>query len=801
MKNRLLPLLLPVFLLTGFAVVWLVVPPASRAGARVLPPSPSGMLRLDDLLARATVRGEVGAEGPGAALALHAIEAGGEEGGFAPSDLGMGLDLQPLERHPDFARLHLPPTGWAAYRAPLPLLPGHDLGLVVLKVRATSVEEIAVMVQAESHDRGLRGPQARLRLAPGGEWQTLACRAEALGIAPGDELGSCALAVQGPGEGAEPATLDIAFVHFLDARARYAAAPAGPMTLDRDGILRRGMYLHTGVAVDYPLHVPPAGRLRALVTGAQGTPFTLRIAVDVAAGGPVLLEQVVGGFRELANVDLNLAAFAGEDVVLTLEAVDEHGPTVALLAHPFLAGRRDDPPRNVVLAMCDTLRADAVGCYGGRAATPHLDRLAAEGVRFTRCFAQAPWTYVSVASAFTSMYPSANGVRELGDELSDDVTTVVEAFRARGYLTAGFITNGFVGRMPNLDQGYDILVDPSAVFGQQGPAASLFVENTTPSSALLAARAEAWLAQFGDVPFFLFLHAVDPHEPYTPPAAQRDRYVVPADGEAFARDFAALQGARRTPTVRRTRAELTAAGIPPDLFAEVGRALYDAEVATYDESIGRLLDTLDDEGIAARTIVSFVSDHGEEFLEHGVTSHAHSTYNELLHVPWILRLPGILPAGRVLADNTAGLDLAPTLIELAGFAPPATMQGRSLADSLLGDAPIPPMRIFAEQWRAPSEVDTGEALAVIEGDRKTIVRRRSYAGLAQPPLEVFDLASDFSERCNLVDTHAEAAARIEGLVDEWRAEQERVHARLAGDGTAEMAAGALESLRALGYVR
>ena len=116
--------------------------------------------------------------------------------------------------------------------------------------------------------------------------------------------------------------------------------------------------------------------------------------------------------------------------------------------HPLVTGRMETTRPNVLLYMCDTLRADSLGCYGSPLGdTPNLDRLAAEGVRFERCFAQAPWTYVSVPSMFTSLYPSANGVRLMGDELPDDVETLVERFRRAGYLTAGLITNGFVGKM------------------------------------------------------------------------------------------------------------------------------------------------------------------------------------------------------------------------------------------------------------------------------------------------------------------------------------------------------------------
>jgi arylsulfatase A-like enzyme len=785
--------------------IWFKTEVSTAAERHLLEASSVGIYRIDDLLEQAEVVGpekEVLAATDVVLWQWDGRQPHAEDDDrFTPSHLGVGLTPLELEEAGSFVRLSAPRRRAGAF-VPVAPIEGYQLGLVLLEVRSTDTDEFALSLGEEFGARGLRMQPARLFVETDGEWHTVVCTAEELGVAPGDGIDELAIIVSN--WNGKPHTLDVASIRLMSARSRYCGAAAGPATLERAGVLRSGMFVNTSTVLRYPFRVPRDGRFMAHVTGADEKSFALRISITSQGEREILFEESIPGFTAARDLGVDCSAHAGSEVIFELEVIEEEQATVALLMHPMLTGHVENPRPNVLFYMCDTLRADSLGCYGSpHSGTPNLDRLAAEGVRFERCFSQAPWTYVSVPSSFTSLYPSANGVQMMGDELSDEVETWVETFRRAGYLTTGLITNGFVGRSTHLEQGYDILFEPSAVFGERGNASTLFVEQQQQSSDLLNARLEPWLDTFSDVPFFLFVHAVDPHEPYQPAEPFLSEYVTPEEHEEFLRDYLTLRGERPRPNVRKTRGEIAAAGVDPDRYARVSRALYDAEVAGFDRALGELLDSLDERALSERTLFAFTSDHGEEFLEHGVTSHAHSSYNELLHIPWIMRLPGVLPAGVIYRENTAALDLAPTVLSLVGIEPPAVMQGRNLIPSLLRGQTQPERTIFAEQWRAPTEVVTGEAFAIFVGQRKAIVRRTSYEGLDQPAFELFDLARDFGERTNLEQNGPDPTAireRIEARVQAWWAEQEELRTRFTASRAGGISASEIESLRALGYV-
>ncbi len=768
--------------------------------------SGAGIFRLDDLLEEAQVVGP-GPDVLGESdLVLWQWNADAQlvdnPERLMPSTLGGRRGALELEAHEAFTRISAPRRSAGAI-VPVTPISGHELGLVVLEVRSPGVDEISIALGEEFDSKGLRSQPARLFVTADGEWTTVACTAEELGVAPGDGIDELAIIV--PNRDGQPRALDVASIQLMSARSRYCAAAAGRAELQRQGVTRTGLYVNTSTALRYSLRVPRDGALLTHVTGADAGAFTLRVSVSTGEAREILFEEMIPGFHAERDLRVDVSAYADREVTLELEVVEREEPTVALLMHPLLAGRTADPRPNVLVYLCDTLRADALGCYGSpRSGTPNLDRLASEGVRFERCFAQAPWTYVSVPSSFTSLYPTANGVQVMGDELSDEIETWVEVFRREGYLTAGLVTNGFVGHMTHLEQGYDMLFEPSAIFGAKGNGSTLFVEEERPSSEQLNEKLEPWLDSFAEVPFFLFVHAVDPHEPYQPAETDLSEYVTPEEHMSFQRDYLTLRGEHPRPNVRLTRAEIAAAGVDPDSYARLARAHYDAEVAGFDRAFGELLDSLEKRELTERTLLAFTSDHGEEFLEHGVTSHAHSSYNELLHVPWIVRFPGVLPAGTTYSENTAALDLAPTVLALVGIVPPSAMQGRDLTSALLHHEELPPRTIYAEQWRAPTGVVTGEAFAFFEGDLKTISRRTSYEGLGQPTLERYDLVNDFEERHDLaregVDSNA-LRVEVEARVKAWWNEQEELRARFQAGRAAGIPASAIESLRALGYAK
>ncbi len=322
----------------------------------------------------------------------------------------------------------------------------------------------------------------------------------------------------------------------------------------------------------------------------------------------------------------------------------------------------------------DTLRADALGCGGGRAGvSPHIDALAAQSVRFEFAFAHAPWTLPSFSSLFTSLPPEVHGaggdVRNGWRGLDPEHVTIAERFQAAGYATHAIVNVDFLTEPFGTTQGFD---DVDARISNDNR--ELRRAGPTTDAAL------AWIEAHAAGPFFLFVHAFDPHAEYDPPPEWRARFAEArdADGTAFrfgAREHVVNHRAGRMPLDATTLAR--------------ARALYDGEVAYTDDAVGRLLDGLVRRGLNQNTIVVLTSDHGEEFGEHGSWEHGHSHYDELLHVPLVVRAPGV--EARVVSEPVGLMDVAPTLCSLAGIAAGDTFRGRDLSSALRSGAALPPL--------------------------------------------------------------------------------------------------------------
>ena len=309
---------------------------------------------------------------------------------------------------------------------------------------------------------------------------------------------------------------------------------------------------------------------------------------------------------------------------------------------------------DVLLITLDTTRADRLGSYGyAGAATPNLDRLAADGVRFERALSPVPLTLPAHASLLTGRQPFTHGVRNNGHfVLPAEVPTLAAALAARGYETAAFVSSFVLDRQFGLARGfahYDDQLDQAP----PGPAASLELERRGDRT---VAAARAWLAgtarQNSRRPYFLWVHLYSAHDPYVPPSPFRERF---ADRP------------------------------------------YDGEVAFDDAVVGELLDATG-YGAARGPLVVVAGDHGESLGDHGESTHGLFVYDSALRVPLILAWPGVV-APAVATPSVGLVDVAPTILDLAGANALAGAEGRSLRSLVRGDGladDSPP--VYAESY-------------------------------------------------------------------------------------------------------
>ncbi len=396
-----------------------------------------------------------------------------------------------------------------------------------------------------------------------------------------------------------------------------------------------------------------------------------------------------------------------------------------------------EPARpNLLLVTLDTTRADHLGSYGWpHATTPNLDGLARRGVRFERCDTAAPITLPSHASLLTGVHPPRHGVRDNGSfRLPPPATTVTELLRERGWDTGAAVSAIVVARQFGLDQGFRVF-DDRLDSRQPGEG---------PQERTATGVTDAALAILGGLraPFFLWVHYYDPHKDYLAPAELRQGRTGPF----------------------------------PD---------YDAEIAYVDRELGRLLAAL-----PAATTVLVVADHGEMLGEHGEKSHGVLLHHGARRVPLLLAGPGIA-AGKVVPDLVRTVDVAPTLLELAGIAPPAGLEGQSLVPLLgPGSATRIAGRItysesllpyFAYRWHPLRALSDGEILFV--------------DGLSP---RLYDLVADPAEQTDL-------AARRPAETARWQAKLAELGRSFDAEPPAEVTFRPLSSeerqaLAALGYL-
>jgi choline-sulfatase len=401
-------------------------------------------------------------------------------------------------------------------------------------------------------------------------------------------------------------------------------------------------------------------------------------------------------------------------------------PALVLAACAALASPGAPPSPSVLLITVDTLRPDALGFVAGRNGTPNLDALAAEGFRVPAAVSPVPLTLPAHVSLLSALVPRRHGVRDNGQVLAAGVPLLAERFAARGYATAAFVS-GYPLRAPfGLDRGFARYDDalPAGVSGWR--------ERPAPQA---TAAALEWL-RAAPRPFFLWVHYYDAHDPYDPPAAFR--------------------------------------GAGP-------RGAYDGEVAFVDHAIGALR-----AGLPARDRASlltvFTSDHGESLGEHGERAHGLFLYDTTVTVPLVVHFPGRVAPGR--SDAPVRLvDVAPTVLELAGLPPLPDVDGVSVVPLLSG----------RRQAAEPAFLETQHPWTTYGWSPLAAVRHAGAKYVRAPREELYDLAADPAESRDLARLRPSRAAPLRALLE--RFERRPAAAARTSDDPA-----VLESLRALGYV-
>ncbi len=412
--------------------------------------------------------------------------------------------------------------------------------------------------------------------------------------------------------------------------------------------------------------------------------------------------------------------------------------------------RAPDGAPNVLVIVVDTVRADYLPAWGNdRIAMPNLDAFAEDAIRFDQAFSNASWTRPSFASILTGRHPSSHGVMAKADQLPDELVTLPEALSGGGYHTTGFVTNFNVAPYFNFQQGFDEYdyLEPDFVLGADDAASKLLLVQSLrqgiekvnamlgivrPGSAYQDAATVnravfSWLDRAPDSPWFLFTAYMDPHDPY---------FAHPYSGNGYAR----------------------AAHQEPDL-AEAAhlRELYEGELVYWDGELGHLLAELRRRGLYDDMTIVITADHGEEIGDHGGFWHGTTLYDEAVHVPLYVKLPGARRGGTVLHHWVQSIDIAPTILSQVGIDVPDGVQGGDLFEGT--DV------VYAEESHEGNVLQSVRQRRGMDEWKLITANPRNPRGLEA--IELYRPDLDVHERDNLADDHEEDLHAVGGtLVDQ-----------------------------------
>ena len=600
--------------------------------------------------------------------------------------------------------------------------------------------------------------------------------------------------------------VSISSIELIPRRLRFTGA-VGRQNAGKQEEYRNAIYAAAPASLGFDVTVPGGGRL-VVGLGIVDRPVTFRVTAGSGgmAAGTALYAKAISDPEKWEDAEIDLAAFAGRRIRLTFQTESAVAGAVGLWANPVMTTSAPTKARpNVLLYMVDTLRASHTSVHGyARPTTPFLNKLAAEGVVFADCQAQATWTKPSVASMMTSLYSFTHGISMDTDTIPKGATTLAEQMRAAGYVTASAIANPFAGRVTGLERGFDYLMEYPVVDRLRTDAA----DRGTDSAALNRA-VFPWLDRHRHEPFFLYIHSTDPHAPYRPPAEFEKKYASPAETPAFNREYGAMRDVRQYGGGAVVgRQDMAAKGVNPDQWIRRAIDRYDAEVEHNDRSFAALAGKLQELRLLDNTLVVFVSDHGEEFLDHGWTGHGHSLYQELTNVVWVMWNKKLLPAPRRVSEPVQLIDLMPTILELTGIRPEGgVLQGVSVAPLARGGATLNRKQpVMSSRFRYPNvrpsgfvpENQTG-TIARIDAQWKLISRDQpERAGL--PAVELYDRRADPAEAKNLAAQRPDVVKRQLAEIQLWVEAQKQIRGHLGGSGTTRMDPQTLERLRSLGYI-
>ena len=653
-------------------------------------------------------------------------------------------------------------------------------------------------------------PQLRAELTPGDDFITYTLREAGATI----RISAIRNLLFEPSD-VEGAEFEIESVRIIPLKEHLSSIPSGPGWHGLSEIYRETIVSRAPERIVIDLDLPARPWLDLAYGTIEDGPITFEVTVSAGGTETSLLKRTVTTPQRWSTSRLELSEYAGQSVTLSLGLDADNPGMLGYWGSPVVHNSGAMPannevtedrsalldggrkrPRAIVLLIIDTMRRDHLEAYGyERSTSPTLTRLADEGVRFADNISQASWTKVSVPSILTSLYPSTHGIIDMPDRLPSSVTTISEAFREAGYATWQTSSVTFSGKLSNLHQGVDVLHERASI-GELDHSASK-------TARTYVDRFLEWAGDHSDVPFFAFIHAFDPHSPFEP-YAPYDVLWGTTDGAAEHERGNGLWQGRMNDLP--TQVQMDSTDVDQELYLQHENDWYDGSIRAMDVEVARLMEGLEELGIADETLFVLISDHGEEFLEHGHHFHGNNAYGEMMNVPLIMHWPGVLPGGTVVEQTTESVDMMPTLLELAGITPPEAAQGQSLLPLIVdpdGVSDFGAIRraAFSERIVAPAISFMGlphDSYSIVLDGWKLVQNENQAEDW--PEFELYDHVKDPLNLDDVAGDHPDIVANLATELSTWREWAVSLRPPPDTEAIQDMSPEEIARLRSLGYI-
>ena len=509
-------------------------------------------------------------------------------------------------------------------------------------------------------------------------------------------------------------------IELGQARPAPAEPPAGrglpePAMVDIGGSKQPAISIPEASRLSWYLQLPAKAKLAlAYAASAPGVTASVRVTRDGAA--PVVLFEGPAA-QKFTDATWELAGMAGQAVRLDLIA---RGGGVAWAEPRVLVPGAAPAPsakqtfEHIYVWMCDTLRADKVHIYNPKTnvKTPNYDAFAGDATRFLWAQVPGTWSLPSQASMLTGVYPNVHKATEHESKINAQLPIAPEILKRAGFRTGLFSSNGYVSSKWGFGRGFDENRN--------------FVRENLPNGAdNLWATAKKWILPGKAKPQFVYLAVIEPHVIYNPKKEFLKQYWDKPYNGPIKPVLTGIQlGKIKQGTLKVN-----------DTDKAYLEALHNAEITQSDTAFGVFLADLKAAGLYETSAIIVISDHGDEFWDHGDCGHAQAPHQELVHVPFMIHAPGLLAAGRAIEAEVEAMDLAPTLLELAGVPIPDSMQGRSVIGAGLDEVAYSP---------STSMTQNGSMARGIKSGRYRMI----HSGAGR--IELFDEIEDPREQVELV---------------------------------------------------